>query len=159
MARQTSRESLVPVKLAPFNAESAIDELGPEVTSTEGFYVRSNFDLPKLSPAGHRVAVAGNVERPLELSLDDLRRLGTRTLVTTMECAGNNRMSLAPLPTGEPWLGGAVSTGRWTGTPLPAVLDAAGVRSGTVEILVEGADRGKPADGPPDIPFARALPL
>jgi sulfite oxidase len=159
MAQQTARGSLVPVKISPFNAESAIDELGPEVTPLEGFYVRSNFKVPELSASAHRVAVAGNVERPLELSLDDLRKLGTRTLLTTMECAGNNRMSLAPLPSGEPWLGGAVSTGRWTGTPLAAVLDAAGVRGGTVEILVEGADRGKPADGPPDIPFARALPL
>ncbi|HEY3107816.1 MAG TPA: sulfite oxidase [Chloroflexota bacterium] len=159
MARQTAGEPLVPVKLSPLNAESAIDQLEPEVMPTEGFYVRSNFAVPKLSAADHRVAVAGNVERPLELSLDDLRRLGTKTLLTTMECAGNNRMSLAPLPSGEPWLGGAVSTGRWTGTPLAAVLDAAGLRGGTVEILVEGADRGKPADGPPDIPFARALPL
>src|SRR5262245_48086553 len=154
-----SRESLVPVKLSPFNAESAIEALGPDVTPTAGFYVRSNFDVPTLSAASHRIAVAGNVARPLELSVDDLRRLGTTTLLTTMECAGNNRMSLAPLPSGEPWLGGAVSTGRWTGTPLAAVLDAAGVERGTVEILVEGADRGKPADGPPDIPFARALPL
>src|SRR6185503_17409873 len=44
-------------------------------------------------------------------------------------------------------------------TPLVAVLDAAGVEPGTIEILVEGIDRGKPSDGPPDIPFARSLPL
>src|SRR4029453_15981975 len=109
MARPTSRESLVPVKLAPFNAESAIEELELEVTPTEGFYVRSNFETPKLSAAAHRITVAGTVARPLELSLDDLRRLGTRTLLTTMECAGNNRMSLPPLPSGEPGRGGAVS--------------------------------------------------
>src|SRR5205814_6775008 len=119
----------------------------------------SNFARPTPSAATGRVAVAGDVERPLELSLDDLRRLGTRTLLTTMECAGNNRMSLAPLPSGEPWLGGAVSTGQWRGTPLRAILEKAGVRAGTVEVLVEGADRGTPADGPPDIPFARSLPL
>src|SRR3954471_11803011 len=153
MAQRTARASLVPVKLSPFNAESAIEELAPEITPTDGFYVRSNFKVPQLSAATHRVAVAGNVERPLDLGLDDLRRLGTRTILTTMECAGNNRMSLAPLPSGEPWLGGAVSTGRWTGTPLAAILDQAGVKAGTVEILVEGADRGKPSDGPPDIPF------
>src|SRR5262245_23082776 len=109
MARETARQPLVPVKLSPFNAESAIEQLGPDVTPTEGFYVRSNFAIPRLSAPSHRVAIGGNVERPLELGLDDLRQLGTRTIVTTMECAGNNRMSLAPLPTGEPWLGGAVS--------------------------------------------------
>ena len=43
---------------------------------------------------------------------------------------------------GEPWLGGAVSSGTWTGTPLRAVLERAGVRSEAVEILVTGADHG-----------------
>jgi DMSO/TMAO reductase YedYZ molybdopterin-dependent catalytic subunit len=73
MARQVTRESLVPVKLSPFNAESALEELEAEVTATDGFYVRSNFKVPSLSPADHRVTVAGRVARPLELSLDDLR--------------------------------------------------------------------------------------
>src|SRR4051812_27112766 len=128
MAQQTARETLVPVKLSPFNAESALDELSAEVTALDGFYIRSNFKLPELSARSHRIAVDGNVEHQLQLSLDDLRALGTKTLVTTMECAGNNRMSLAPLPSGEPWLGGAVSTGQWRGTPLRAVLEKAGIR-------------------------------
>lgn len=158
MAQQTAR-ALVTVKVAPFNAESALDELAADVTPSEGFYVRSNFPVPALGAASHRISIGGNVDNPLELSVADLRGLGTRTIVTTMECAGNNRMSLLPLPSGEPWQGGAVSTGSWTGVPLKAVLERAGVKSGTIEILVEGADRGKPSDGPPDIPFARSLPL
>ncbi len=62
-------------------------------------------------------------------------------------------MALLPLPQSEPWLGGALSTGRWRGVPLNAVLARAGVEPGTIEIHIEGADRGKPSDGPPDIPF------
>ena len=54
--------------------------LSAEVTPVEGFYVRSNFKLPELSAASHRVAVDGNVERQLQLGLDDLRALGTRTV-------------------------------------------------------------------------------
>jgi DMSO/TMAO reductase YedYZ molybdopterin-dependent catalytic subunit len=152
-------EKLVTVKVAPFNAESALAQLADDVTSNDGYYVRSNFPVPRLDPATHRVTLGGNVETTLDLGLAELRALGTRTLLTTTECAGNNRMTLAPLPTGEPWLGGAVSTARWTGVPLRAVLDRAAPKDGTVEILVVGADRGKPSDGPPDIPFARSLPL
>jgi len=155
----TDRDALVPVKLAPFNAESAADQLTPDVTPLDGFYIRSNFKVPELNARDHRLTVGGNVERELDLGIADLKALGAKTIVTTMECAGNNRMSLAPLPTGEPWLGGAISTGRWTGTPLRAVLERAGVKPGTIEILAEGTDRGKPSDGPPDIPFARSLPL
>ncbi|HZQ97542.1 MAG TPA: sulfite oxidase [Chloroflexota bacterium] len=154
-----SAEPLVTVKVAPFNAESPIARLADDVTPTPNFYVRSNFKLPRLDAATHRVAVEGAVENRLSLGLDDLKALGVVEVTTTMECAGNNRMALLPLPQGEPWLGGAVSTGRWRGVPLNAVLARAGVKPGTIEILVEGADRGKPSDGPPDIPFARSLPL
>jgi DMSO/TMAO reductase YedYZ molybdopterin-dependent catalytic subunit len=154
---EVSRTALVPIKLAPFNAESAVENLGADVTPTREFYVRSNFKLPTF--ADYRLEVAGNVDTALSLDLTELKALGVRTLTTTMECAGNNRLSLAPLPSGEPWSGGAVSTGRWTGVPLRAVLERAGPKDGTLEILFEGADRGKPKDGPPDIPFARALPL
>lgn len=150
---------LVVVKVAPFNAESAIERLSADVTPTAGFYVRSNFPLPRLDAAQHRIAVGGAVERQMSLSIADLRALGTRTLTTTLECAGNNRMSLAPLPSGEPWLGGAVSSGTWTGTPLRAVLERADLKPEAAEILVTGADHGKPKDGPGDIPFARSLPL
>jgi DMSO/TMAO reductase YedYZ molybdopterin-dependent catalytic subunit len=166
VVKEIAAERLVPIKLAPFNAESEIGKLAAEVTPNEDFYVRSNFKLPRLDPAGYRLRVGGNVERPLELDLDALRRLGALTLVTTMECAGNNRMSLVPLPTGEPWQGGAVSTGRWGGVPLAAVLERAGPQAGTVEILFVGADRGRPRDLPGDlaeadgdVPFARSLPL
>jgi|SRR5579884_1901137 len=152
-------EKLVTVKVAPFNAESPIERLADDVTPTPNFYVRSNFKRPELDPATHKIAVEGSVQNRLELSLADLKALVVVEATTTMECAGNNRMSLLPLPQGEPWLGGAVSTARWTGVPLNAVLAKAGVKPGTIEILVEGADRGKPSDGPPDIPFARALPL
>lgn len=150
---------LVTVKVSPFNAESQIARLDDDVTPNQYFYVRSNFKLPNLDQNAHRVTVDGAVGSQLSLSLADLKALGTREVTTTMECAGNNRMSLVPLPNGEPWLGGAVSTAKWRGTPLKAVLEKAGLGDGVVEILVEGADRGKPSDGPPDIPFARSLPL
>ena len=154
---EVSRAALVPIKLAPFNAEAAIGNLAAEVTPTREFYVRSNFAPPTF--ADYRLEVAGDVENPLSLDLASLEALGVRTLTTTMECAGNNRLSLAPLPSGEPWSGGAVSTGSWTGVPLASVLARAKPKDGTVEILFEGADRGTPTDGPPDIPFARSLPL
>jgi DMSO/TMAO reductase YedYZ molybdopterin-dependent catalytic subunit len=152
-------KGLVPVKPAPFNAESAVPALDADVTPAPSFYVRSNFAVPSLDASHYRLAVEGAVERRLELALDELRALGTKTVTTVMECAGNNRLQLAPLPSGEPWHVGAVSSGAWTGVPLRAVLERAGLRSGVVEILAEGADHGKPKDGPGDIPFARSLPL
>jgi len=66
---------------------------------------------------------------------------------------------MAPRPPGEPWGLGAVSTARWRGVPLRAVLERAGVAEGTVEILAVGADRALPLQGGIETPFARSLPL
>jgi DMSO/TMAO reductase YedYZ molybdopterin-dependent catalytic subunit len=66
---------------------------------------------------------------------------------------------MAPLPPGEPWGTGAVSTASWTGPPLALLLERAGVRDDAVEILVSGADRGTPAGAREAMRFARALPL
>src|SRR5207248_8644020 len=85
----------------------------------------------------------------MRLDLDALKELGReRTLTVTLECAGNGRLSMAPLPAGEPWNRGAVSTARWTGVPLREVLSAAVLRDDTRELAFYAHD-----------PFARSLPL
>jgi DMSO/TMAO reductase YedYZ molybdopterin-dependent catalytic subunit len=77
-----------------------------------------------------------------------------------MECAGNDRVAMRPLPAGEPWRTGAVSTAEWTGVPLADLLDAAGLRAEAVEVLAAGADAGPRADAaaPGPVRFARSLP-
>src|SRR5205807_5819150 len=50
----------------------------------------------------------------------------------------------------------------WTGVPLAAVLERAGVKAGAVEVILEGADSGEvkdPPSSPGVIHFARSLPL
>jgi DMSO/TMAO reductase YedYZ molybdopterin-dependent catalytic subunit len=101
--------------------------------------------------------VDGLVERELALSLDDLRAMPAVKLAVTMECAGNGRALLEPRPASQPWLLEAVGTGEWTGVPLSQVLDAAGVRAGTVELVFTGADRGVEAGE--EQSFQRSLSL
>ena len=45
-----------------------------------------------------------------------------------MECAGNGRALLQPRPVSQPWLGEAVGTAQWTGTPLAPILAEAGIQ-------------------------------
>ncbi len=63
-----------------------------------------------------------------------------------MECAGNGRARLEPRPLSQPWLVEAIGTATWTGTPLAGLLDEAGLRPGTVELVFTGADRGVQGD-------------
>jgi DMSO/TMAO reductase YedYZ molybdopterin-dependent catalytic subunit len=145
------------VRAEPPNAETAPRALGEPITPARAHFVRSNFAVPRIDPQTHRLRVEGAVREPLELGLADLASLPFRRVAATLECAGNGRVAMDPLPRGEPWNGGAVGTAIWGGTPLVAVLERAGLRDGAVEILAEGADRGE-KEGRGEIPFARSLP-
>ena len=149
------RSQLVMVKAEPFNAETPLDALRAAVTPTSLHYVRSNFSVPDHPGT---LTIGGAVERPLTLTLDELRAMPATTLTVTLECAGNGRIGLMPLPTGEPWAGNAVGTARWTGVPLHLLLEQAAPRADGVEAFFGGADHG-PYKGGPDIPFGRALAL
>jgi DMSO/TMAO reductase YedYZ molybdopterin-dependent catalytic subunit len=146
----------------PQNLESPFAALKDFYTPNDLFYIRSHFAAPKLDVKTWRLRVEGAVETPLELTLDDLRKLPAAELPATLECAGNGRSFLEPKAKGVQWGLGAVSTAKWVGAPLAAVLKRAGLRAKAVEVVLEGADRGelknepKPA-GPQ--PFARGLPV
>jgi DMSO/TMAO reductase YedYZ molybdopterin-dependent catalytic subunit len=157
-----NRASLSMIKEEPFNAEAPHSALATGITPTELHYVRSNFALPDHDGT---LEVSGAVAEPLRLTLDDLRALPTAQHAVTLECAGNGRLDMRPLPTGEPWGGYAVSTAVWTGARLSDVLERARPSAGGVQVRCEGADHGKyhlssilePADA--DLSFVRALGL
>lgn len=154
-------DDLAVVKHAPLNAETPTHALAADVTPSRHVYVRSNFDFPRLDGDAHRLAVGGAVRAPFTITVGELRAMPLRTVTVTMECAGNDRSSMRPPPPGEVWKSGAVSTARWTGVPLSAVLERADVQPEAIEILAEGADAGVRDDalGTGHTTFARALPV
>ncbi|HUF50907.1 MAG TPA: sulfite oxidase [Longimicrobiales bacterium] len=149
--------SLIPLTHRPFNAETPLAALTAALTPVEQFFVRSNFDVPSLAERTWRLDIDGALDQPRAFTLDDLRRLPVRDIAVTMECAGNGRALMQPVPPGTPWQLGAVSTGMFTGVALRDVLSQCGVRADVVEIVCAGADHGD-IDGR-DVRFERSLPL
>ncbi len=150
--------ALVPIQERPYNAETPLEALTGSRVPTQLFYVRNHFDVPKLEPEAWRLSVDGEVENPVQLSMEELSRLPRRSVLVTLECAGNGRSSMVPLPPGTPWRYGAVGTAQFTGTPLSTLLDLAGIRAGVVEVLFLGADEGEVEPGRTER-FARSLRL
>lgn len=70
-----------------------------------------------------RLRVNGLVQRPLSLSLADLRRFPFRTQITRHDCV-------------EGWS----AIGKWQGVPLGLVLDAAGLKPGARYVVFYCAD-------------------
>ena len=79
------------------------------------------------------------------------------TRAVTMECAGNGRARLAPHVVSQPWLLEAVGNAEWTGVPVAALLEEAGLADDAVEVRFLGLDRG--VEGGEVQPYERSLPL
>ena len=129
----------------PFNAETPLGLLRRDyVTPRELFYVRNHGSLPAVDPATYRLTVAGLVDRPLELSLEQLENEFSRVeMVATLYCAGNRRRELAEvraMPGKVPWDAGAAGNARWAGAPLQEVLRSAGVREEARHAAFTGLD-------------------
>src|SRR5258706_554055 len=129
----------------PENREAAPGALAHALTPAEAHFVRCHFAAPRATAGA--IAIGGAVARPASVRLPALRAMEQRTRVVTLECAGNGRVGMMPLPPGEPWGRGAISTAAWTGVPLAALLERAGLRDDVAAILVSGADRGVAVEG------------
>jgi DMSO/TMAO reductase YedYZ molybdopterin-dependent catalytic subunit len=146
----------------PPNLEMPFGTLDRLTTPTEWFFVRCHFPPPAVDAKTWRLKVEGAVERPFDIGYEELRRLPGTTKTVTLECAGNSRVFLVPKPAGVSWQLGAVGNADWTGVPLAALLERAGVKSGAVEVVLEGADSGTVNDEPKSpgpISFARSIPV
>ncbi len=133
-------ETLVPftdlppnINLTPAPDRRIIDvqKIDGVFTPRDQFFTTQHYGHPVVDPAAFRLRIAGLVDRPTELSLDELRKMKSTELVFGFECSGNRR----PLQ-------GLTSNGRWTGVPLRAVLERAGVKKEAQEVVFFGADHG-----------------
>jgi DMSO/TMAO reductase YedYZ molybdopterin-dependent catalytic subunit len=133
-------ETLVPftdlpanINLTPSADRRIIDvqKIDGPFTPRDQFFTTQHYGHPVVDPATFRLKVSGLVNKPLSLSLDELRSMKSTELIFGFECSGNRR----PLQ-------GLCGNGRWTGVPLRTVLDQAGVKSEARELVFFGADRG-----------------
>ena len=100
-------------------------------TPRDQFFTTQHYGHPEVDPNAFRLKVSGLVDRPLSLSLDALKKMKSTELMAGFECSGNRR----PFQ-------GLSSNARWTGVPLKAVLDQAGVKPQAREFVFFGADHG-----------------
>jgi DMSO/TMAO reductase YedYZ molybdopterin-dependent catalytic subunit len=102
-------------------------------TPKDQFFTTQHYGHPVVDPAAFRLKISGLVNKPLELSLDELRKMKSTELIFGFECSGNRR----PLQ-------GLCGNGRWTGVGLRSVLDAAGgLKPEVREVVFFGADHGE----------------
>lgn len=157
-----SSSGLIVREEQPLNLEMPFSRLDGFITPNELFYVRNHFPIPEISANHWRLKIEGEVEAPFEIGYDDLRKMESRTITATLECAGNNRIFLPEKVKGVQWGLGAVGNASWTGVPLAALLDRARPKPGAIEVILDGADEGVVDKTPTPsgkISFCRSLPM
>ncbi|WP_026690998.1 sulfite oxidase [Alteribacter aurantiacus] len=145
--------------LVPENQESPIHFIESGITSARNHFKRNHFAYPSLASFNYWIPIRGNVKTPLWLSLQQLYALPFITVSTLLECAGNKRSLFEPEVFGEQWGKGAMSQGNWQGVQLRTLLTMAGIQEGSVEVVVEGYDKGKRANSDEPVSYKRSLPL
>lgn len=80
--------------------------------------------LPDRSPAAYRLAIDGLVDRPLTLTIDQLRSMPATRLVKDFQCV----------------TGWRVPSVHWTGVALSVLLDQAGAQPGGTALTFESFD-------------------
>jgi sulfite dehydrogenase len=128
------------------------------ITPNDAFFVRYHLaDVPlDIDPDKFSVEIKGKVDKPVKLSIADIRKMPTVELVAVNQCSGNSRGFFMPRVAGGQLGNGAMGNARWKGVLLKAVLDKAGVQAGAKQVVFGGMD-GPVSDKTPD--FAKALDI
>jgi sulfite dehydrogenase len=152
------KKPLIKLSYRPPNYETPIEYLRTDITPNDAFFVRYHLsDIPQVDAKTWKLAIAGEgANDAVQLGLDDLKQFTPVEVVALCQCSGNRRGLMQPHVPGVEWGYGAMGCARWKGVRLKDLLDKVGLKKETVEIVLDGADRGV-SDKTPK--FTKSLPL
>ncbi len=129
------------------------------MTPNDAFFVRYHLSgIPlAIDPEAFRLEIKGLVEKPLQLSLAELKgKFENVEVVAVNQCSGNSRGFFQPRVGGGQLGNGAMGNALWRGVRLKDVLDQAGVKADAKQVVADGLDK-PPLPATPD--FIKALDL
>ncbi|MBX7212156.1 MAG: molybdopterin-dependent oxidoreductase [Verrucomicrobiaceae bacterium] len=112
-------------------------------TPNDAFFVRYHLaNIPlSIDPAAYRLDVKGLVDKPLKLSLAELKSQFEHVEVAAVnQCSGNSRGFFKPRVGGGQLGNGAMGNAKWKGVRLKDVLDKAGVQATAKQVVCNGLD-------------------
>lgn len=147
-AKRTYRDTKTP---EASSSQTPLQDSQGILTPAGLHFERHHAGVPDIDPAQHKLLIHGMVERPMVLTMDEIRRLPSVSRILFVECSGNSgsEWSQKGAPTAQRSTGLA-SCSEWTGVSLSLLLAEAGVKPGASWVIAEGADACR---------MARSLPL
>ncbi|HXT15236.1 MAG TPA: sulfite dehydrogenase [Gemmatimonadaceae bacterium] len=119
-----------------------LQDLAGTITPSDLHFARIHAGIPTIDPAKHTLLIHGLVDRPLELTMADLKRFPSVTRVHFVECSGNGRAAYrSPKPNMTPQqVDGMFSNSEWTGVPVATLFREVGIKREAKWFLAEGGD-------------------
>jgi sulfane dehydrogenase subunit SoxC len=143
------------------------------ITPVEDFFIRNEYPTPRaaldkrVDPRFWSLKIHGDaVEREITITYEDLLKMPSRTIVSTMECAGNGRslfweqQDMLTEPTkvgGTGWGLGGVGQAEWEYVPMSHILGLVGLKKSAKAALlwsgVDAKETGKTSDTGRPVPI------
>lgn len=145
----------------PLVAETPEHLLDDDTTPLEKFFVRHNGTPPaEVTDADSwKLKIEGEVNKAIEITLADIKKkFKPVTYRMVMECGGNGRSFYQPPARGNQWTNGGAGCAEWTGVPLKALLDEAGLKPTAVYTAHYGTDAHLSGDAT-KVPLSRGMPI
>jgi DMSO/TMAO reductase YedYZ molybdopterin-dependent catalytic subunit len=144
----------------PVQLETPRHYFATAFTPNDAFYVRWHLDgIPNsVDLREWKLQVEGNVNKPLSFSLSDLlQKFKAVSVAAVNQCSGNSRSRLQPRVPGGQWGNGAMGNALWTGVRLRELLDASGVKPGSLQVQFQGLETGSGPKGMASSRFLKSL--
>ncbi len=132
------------------------DSHGIITPSALHFYVNHEYGvIPVIDPKKYRLLIHGLVERPVVLTLDEIRRLPSISRIYFIECNGNGNLGRrqGKEKTAQD-THGRTSCSEWTGIPLSLLLKEVGVKKAGSWVVAVSQDTANHAIS---IPMEKAM--
>ena len=143
LVRYPQKTDLILLTDRPPQLETPLRYFATDLTPNDAFFVRWHLSgIPTtVDLETFRLDVGGHVNKPLSLSLSELRsKFEPVSMVALLQCSGNFRSWFEPQVPGGQWGAGAMGNARWKGVRLKDVLEEAGVKPGAVQVGLRGLD-------------------
>jgi sulfane dehydrogenase subunit SoxC len=123
-------------------ALSPLQDLTGTITPSDLHFIRIHAGVPTIDPTKHTLVIHGLVDRPMEFTVEDLKRFPSVTRTHFVECSGNGRAAYRtpkPQMTAQQ-VDGMTSNSEWTGVPVSTLFHEVGVQPAAKWFLAEGGD-------------------
>lgn len=135
-AGESDDDELVPFLNMPRTTPNRLDweTLKEWITPQDQVFSVQHYNIPKFDAAKFKLQIKGLVEKPLTLTMKDIKARPKKDQLMTLECSGNGA--------GKGFMN-AIYNSKWTGTPLMPILKECGLKKDAKEIVFFGVDRKK----------------